>query len=63
MLGNIIVFAVAVSLVATYIFIVNRFLRSDKHWNENGALDTSAPRERKANAVVPVTSHGSLALN
>jgi hypothetical protein len=63
MIGNIIIFAVADSFVTAYIYIVNRFLRSDEYWTGNGALDTTASPEPKAKAVVPVTSHSVLAVN
>jgi hypothetical protein len=50
MFGPIIVFAVAVALVATYILIVNRLLCSDEHWNENS--QALAPVSRARAAVV-----------
>jgi hypothetical protein len=59
MFGPIIVFAVAVALVATYIFIVNRFLRSDEHWNENSLLLAPVSRERPTTASAPARSSGS----
>ena len=37
MVGSLIIFAVAVALVTTYMIAANRMLRSDEHWNENGA--------------------------
>jgi hypothetical protein len=59
MFGPIIVFAVAVALVATYIFIVNRFLRSDEHWNENSLVLAPVSRERPTTAIAPARSSGS----
>lgn len=54
MIGPVIVFASAVALVATYIFTVNRLLRSDEHWNEtNHAAVTPDRAPAKARAVVP----------
>lgn len=35
MFASILIFAVAVAIVATYILVVNLMLRSDEHWNEN----------------------------
>lgn len=47
MFGPILVFAVAVALVATYMFTVNRLLRTDEHWSESNqvkpATKTAAP--------------------
>jgi len=47
MIGAILVFVVAVALVATYIFAVNRFLRTDEHWSESNQMKpvakTAAP--------------------
>ncbi len=48
MFASIIVFAGATSVVLTYIFIVNRFLRSDEHWNESNQLLAPATCERTA---------------
>lgn len=47
MIGATIVFIVAVSLVATYMLLVNRNLRQDEHWAEMD-LPKSEP------TVVPV---------
>ena len=38
MFGPILVFAAAVALVATYIFTVNRLLRTDEHWSESNQM-------------------------
>ena len=38
MFGAVIVFAVVVAIVATYIFIVNRLLRSDENWSESNMV-------------------------
>src|SRR5947207_15146387 len=57
MFTSIIVFAAAVALVATYIFIVNRFLRSDENWNENSQLVAAEIRPRVA---VPQTRRPSV---
>ena len=47
MFGPILVFTVAVALVAAYMFTVNRFLRMDEHWSESNqmksATKTAAP--------------------
>jgi hypothetical protein len=56
MFGPIIVFVVAVSLVATYIFIVNRLLRSDEHWNEKSLVLAPVSQERPATASAPARS-------
>jgi hypothetical protein len=63
MFGPIIIFICAVAIVATYIFIVNRLLRSDEHWNENAASLATAPRVRETKAAATETGHGVLALN
>jgi hypothetical protein len=63
MFGATIVFICAVAIVATYIFIVNRFLRSDEHWNENAASVATVPRARETKAATAETGHGVLALN
>ena len=48
MFGAILVFAFVVALVATYIFTINRLLRTDEHWSESNlvkpATKTVAPR-------------------
>jgi len=41
------VFGVAVAIVATYIFTVNRLLRSDEHWNEAGHVHGPRPMDRR----------------
>ena len=38
MFGAILVFVVAVALVATYMFTVNRLLRTDEHWSESNQV-------------------------
>ena len=56
MFGPILVFAVAVSIVVTYMLIVNRFLRSDRHWNEAGhdfAPSCSEPAPATATVAGP----------
>ena len=50
MFAYLLIFAVAVALVATYILIVNLFLRSDEHWNENSEPLAPANRQRPASA-------------
>jgi hypothetical protein len=51
MFGAFIVFAGAVSLVATYIYIVNRLLRSDENWNESSHPVALVSPERPATLV------------
>jgi hypothetical protein len=63
MIGNIIVFAVATSLVATYMLIVNRLLRSDENWNERAVQQTPSQHPTAARANRPQTRHGSFAIN
>jgi hypothetical protein len=57
MFGPIIVFAVAVALVAAYMFTANRFLRSDEHWNEPSQMKpvtkALAPAYQLATTVSP----------
>jgi hypothetical protein len=48
MIGTFIVFVVVLALVASYILIVNRMLRSDEHWNEKAAAPS--PVQRKINS-------------
>jgi hypothetical protein len=55
MFGSILVFTVAVALVATYIFIVNRLLRSDEHWNEAGHV--RVPLTNGVPAIVTAPDH------
>lgn len=38
MFGAVIVFAVVVAIVATYILVVNRLLRSDENWSESNLV-------------------------
>jgi len=47
MIGAFIVFLVAVAIVAAYIITVNRFLRSDEHWDEPNAV-SAPPASRSA---------------
>jgi hypothetical protein len=63
MFGSIIVFAVAVMLVATYIFIVNRFLRSDEHWNEDSPSVAPVNRERATAATTQTRGPASFTPN
>ena len=48
MIGPTIVFLCAVSLVATYMFIVNRLLRTDENWSESNQIKPSAEQETNA---------------
>jgi hypothetical protein len=59
MLGPIIIFALAVAIVATYIFIVNRFLRSDEHWNENSRPLAPVSRQRPVTLTVVAQTRSS----
>jgi len=63
MIGAIFVFAVAVAIVATYIFIVNRFLRSDEHWNENSQPLAPAVRQRPVTLTIVPPTRGSASFN
>jgi len=62
MFGPILVFALAVAIVATYIFIINRFLRSDEHWNENSQPLAPATRERPVTITIVPENRGSASL-
>ena len=46
MIGPIIVSAFAASLIATYMLIVNRFLRRDEHYYSQSETPERAPAER-----------------
>ena len=59
MFAPILVFAVAVSLVAIYIVIINHFLRSDEHWNENSLVLAPISRERPTTDSAQALSTGS----
>ena len=64
MLGSILIFALAVAIVATYIVIVNRFLRSDEHWIENSQPLAPVSRQRPVTlTVVAQTRRSTLAPN
>ena len=63
MFASIIVFAGATSVVVTYILIVNRFLRSDEHWNESDQLLAPARSERLAEASKRATGPTGLTPN
>ena len=57
MIGAYIVFGVAVAIVVSYIFTVNRFLRSDKNWTEPTA---AGPQPKGVEPTLPrrlVTAH------
>ena len=43
MIGETIVFMCAVSLVTSYLLIVNRLLRTDEHWSESTATPAPEP--------------------
>jgi hypothetical protein len=45
MIGPTIVFLCAVSLVASYIFMVNRMLRTDENWSESNQIKPNAKQE------------------
>jgi hypothetical protein len=50
MIGPTIVFAIAVALVAGYIFLVNRSLRTDENWSES---NQARPESKRSNSAVP----------
>ena len=52
MFGAIVVFAVVVALVATYIFTVNRLLRTDEHWSESNQVKPATKPAASAQYVV-----------
>ena len=60
MFGTTLIFVVAVALVATYILIVNRMLRSDEHWNESDQLLTPASRQHATVVVTPTARTAAL---
>jgi hypothetical protein len=48
MIGPTIVFLCAVSLIATYMSIVNHLLRTDENWSESNQIKPSAKPEPSA---------------
>ena len=53
MIGPTIVFAIAVALVASYIFLVNRLLRTDANWSESNMAKAEPKREAPLGRLVP----------
>jgi hypothetical protein len=53
MIGPTIVFAIAVALVASYIFLVNRLLRSDENWSESNMTKAEPKREVPVGRLMP----------
>ena len=53
MIGPTIVFAIAVALVASYILLVNRLLRTDENWSESNMIKAEPKREVPMGRLVP----------
>jgi hypothetical protein len=58
MLAPILIFVLAVAIVATYILVVNRFLRSDEHWNENGQALAPATKASPVSITLVAPARG-----
>jgi len=63
MFAYILVFVAAVAVVATYLLIINRFLRSDDHWNEDGQPVAPANRQRTASTSTQTRGTASFTPN